>query len=438
MSISSPGRSLQWEPGDTHVYNPFDPLRIDDEFPKSFNKKNLKRKTTKNQATPISNLLETMPNTIKYLVVSRVDDNPDLNMNKVSPFLIKKSISDCAGQNITIKKLKNGTLLLMCTSRQAIQLLKLTNFYNQFKVKVEEHKTLNLSKGVIMCRDLKYCSDEEIKENLASQNVSDVYRIQRKVNGELKSTISFILTFKSPELPETVTAGYIVLRVRPYVPQPMRCFNCQAFGHTTKSCEKEPICAICAKVTSDSHNSKECKQPAKCSNCPANHPSFSRECEIYKEELEIQKIKTCKKLTYYAARKEYKEKKAIPPPIIQYSSIVKNNELPLQQKHTTTEHIISNKIPKETENTDKLETVTDTDTDKDITTQHSLHTHANSSPLQTSSQNLPLLKTNTNANPLTCAPAALNDNHNNSHQFSLHYHRSTDDFCSLEDDDMQL
>lgn len=291
MPFSSPGNSKQWEPGDTHLYNPFDTLRIDDEFPKpTNNKKNLKRKTTnKIQPAPNSKILEATPNNPKYLVVSRI------------LVLIKKSISDCAGENIT--KLKDGTLLLRCTSRQVVQLLKLTSFYNQMKVKVEEHKTLNLSKGVIMCRDLKYCSDEEIKENLASQNVIDIYRIQRKVNGELKSTISFILTFKSPELPETVTAGYIVLRVRPYVPQPIRCFTCQKFGHTTKSCEKEAICAICSKLTNEIHVSQEVKEPAKCSNCPANHPSFSRECEVYKQELEIQTIKTCKKTTYYAARK---------------------------------------------------------------------------------------------------------------------------------------
>lgn len=265
MSFSSPGNSKQWEPGDTRFYNPFDPLRIDDEFPKPTNhKNNLKRETPKIQPTPNSKIIETTPNTPKYLVVSRIDDDPAVNMNRVSPFLIKKSISDCAGENITITKFKDDTLLLRCTSRQAVQLLKLTSFYNQMKVKVEEHKTLNLSKGVIMCRDLKYCSDEEIKENLASQNVTDIYRTQRKVNGELKSTISFILTFQPPELPETVTAGYIVLRVRPYVPQPMRCFTCQKFGHTTKSCEKGAICAICLKLTNETHVSNECKEPAKC------------------------------------------------------------------------------------------------------------------------------------------------------------------------------
>ncbi|GFX07142.1 hypothetical protein TNCV_4268941 [Trichonephila clavipes] len=38
-----------------------------------------------------------------------------------------------------------------------------------------------------------------------------------------------ILTFNNPNLPATVKAGYLNCKIRPYVPNPLRCFKCQRF-----------------------------------------------------------------------------------------------------------------------------------------------------------------------------------------------------------------
>ena len=83
--------------------------------------------------------------------------------------------------------------------------------------------TLNSSKGVIYCPDLAHDSDEEILETLKPQNVTELFRFKRRVNGELQNTASFVLTFNSPILPNAIKAGYILLRASSYIPQPMRC-----------------------------------------------------------------------------------------------------------------------------------------------------------------------------------------------------------------------
>ena len=77
-----------------------------------------------------------------------------------------------------MKKLKNDTLLVECsTFQQAKNLLGTETFFGA-NVSVSAHPSLNSCKGVIRCRDLTYyeCLDE-IKSNLKAQTVSDVRRI---------------------------------------------------------------------------------------------------------------------------------------------------------------------------------------------------------------------------------------------------------------------
>lgn len=345
MSFSSPGRPL-WKPGDTVISNRFDLLNNDEyPTPSSNNKLKRARKNAKyNETTTTfntSNIFDKDSSGPKFLILSRVDANEEYKMNTVSPFLIHKAIIHTAGPNVEVKNLKDGTLLLKSTTKQADKLLKLTSLFDKIKVKVEEHKTLNYSKGKIICPLLKYVSDSEILENLKCQNVTELYRIKYKVNGEEKESHSFILTFHTPILPETIAVGYYIARVKPYIPQPMRCFQCQEFGHTTKRCQKKAVCAVCANPPCDTHVSKDCKDTPKCVNCSQAHTSFSKMCEVYKDEFEIQTIKTIKRTSYYAARKEYIEKKNIPPPINTFSQIVhRNRNIETNQiKHTPTKEI---------------------------------------------------------------------------------------------------
>ncbi|XP_023210492.1 uncharacterized protein LOC111613378 [Centruroides sculpturatus] len=95
-------------------------------------------------------------------------------------------------------------------------------------------------------------------------------------------------------------AGYLRCPVRPYIPNPLRCFKCQRFGHSQTSCRGKSLCAQCGI---EGHDSTECKSTPHCVNCKDAHPSYSRKCPAWQREKEIQRVKTVKNVSYPEARR---------------------------------------------------------------------------------------------------------------------------------------
>ena len=54
----------------------------------------------------------------------------------------------------------------------------------------------------------------------------------------------------------------------------------------------------------DHTDSQECKNEAKCVNCQGNHASNDKECPKWKEEKEIQRIKSERGISYTEAKKQ--------------------------------------------------------------------------------------------------------------------------------------
>ncbi|GFU46753.1 hypothetical protein TNCV_4684031 [Trichonephila clavipes] len=65
---------------------------------------------------------------------------------------------------------------------------------------------------------------------------------------------------KYPKLPSTIRAGYRNCRIRLYIPNPLRCFKCQRFGHSQTSCRGQLTCSRCASV---GHASTDCSLESK-------------------------------------------------------------------------------------------------------------------------------------------------------------------------------
>ena len=190
----------------------------------------------------------------KYLVVRCRNEGETLT--KVSPFLIRRVFSAAVtGDILSAKKLRNGTLLVKTLNEaQSEKLLAMDNI-NGIPVEVQVHRTLNTCRGVITNYDLLYVSDDEIKEEMASQGVIDCRRLKTKKNGELVNSTSVVLTFSRDTLPGKVFVGYESVSVRPFIPSPMRCFQCQRFGHIATRCEGKAICPRCGK---DKHDGDAC------------------------------------------------------------------------------------------------------------------------------------------------------------------------------------
>ncbi|GBN83147.1 hypothetical protein AVEN_102044-1 [Araneus ventricosus] len=235
----------------------------------------------------------------RFFIVKRVSPNKD-TFHGVSPFLVDKSISDTVGEVKSIKKRRSGDLLVeVASSKQSQQILKLKSM-STIPVSVSPHETLNTSKGVITCGELFNVPLDEITEKLQSQGVSHVRRITIRRDGQLLNTKHLILTFSSHVLPEYVKAGYMRLSVRPYIPNPLRCFKCQRFGHSQTSCRGTLTCARCAEV---GHESTGCTAKEKCVNCKGDYTSFSRNCLAWKLEKEVVTTKVKNQISYPEARK---------------------------------------------------------------------------------------------------------------------------------------
>ena len=56
-------------------------------------------------------------------------------------------------------------------------------------------------------------------------------QVTMKKEGKVIPTNTLFLTFGSPELPKEITVGFLKVKVALFVPNPMRCFNCNKFGH---------------------------------------------------------------------------------------------------------------------------------------------------------------------------------------------------------------
>uniref|UniRef100_A0AAG5DRZ8 CCHC-type domain-containing protein n=1 Tax=Anopheles atroparvus TaxID=41427 RepID=A0AAG5DRZ8_ANOAO len=228
---------------------------------------------------------------------------PGKDLTSVNPFVLGKIIENVMDDKpLEARRIRDGKMILKVkTKRQATKLSKITNVpcgNHTISVRVIEHPTLNVVKGVIRCDDIAFLKEEEILEGLNNQNVSEVMIMKRKNReGELINTKMAIITFKLSRIPRKVDFGLYPVKVELYIPKPMRCTTCMRLGHTQKWCRGERKCAKCSQ---SAHNNI-CTD-IKCVSCGEQHHTLDKECPIYMDECEIQKIRTEKRITYAAAK----------------------------------------------------------------------------------------------------------------------------------------
>ena len=158
--------------------------------------------------------------------------------------------------------------------------------------------------------------EADIAEELKSQQVSNVKRIQSTRDGKRLPTNSLILTFSTPILPSSIRVGYLNVRVAVYIPNPMQCYKCFKFGHHESNCAKQTICRRC----SSNHDKNEtCNVPVKCANCGGEHYATSRSCPLWLKEKEILRQKHTQNISFQDARKLFESQG---PKQLSYSAAV--------------------------------------------------------------------------------------------------------------------
>ena len=237
----------------------------------------------------------------RFLVVEAVDK--DNNLSTVNPFIRAKALKGILGVDPkdVIFYRNSGLLCVEVETRsQCKSLLKATMFHTT-PIKVTPHRTKNYTKGVFTCRDLTAMTEEEILRELhdIKQPVVAIHRISSKKTGTLKPTDTFIATFSVSDLPKDIKIGSLNVKVRPYVPNPRRCFNCQGYGHGKMHCKNRTVCAKCGQ---EGHEYETCTNDPHCLHCRGNHSASSKDCPKYKHEKKILELVHIEKITFYEAK----------------------------------------------------------------------------------------------------------------------------------------
>ena len=116
------------------------------------------------------------------------------------------------------------------------------------------------------------------------EEVVEARRISVRRGDNLIQTNTWVLTFSNPRPPTRIRIEYLELDVRPFVPNPMRCFGCHRYGHTKTHCRRKAACPRCGK---EDHLEENCSSTPRCLNCQGEHPAYSKDCPKWKEEKAI-------------------------------------------------------------------------------------------------------------------------------------------------------
>ena len=229
--------------------------------------------------------------------------NPDEPLTKLSPFLVEKAIQGRFGSVKKVSKMKSGALLVEASRPTQAKMILDTTILINTEVKATAHRSLNTSKGVIRDygRDLYSMTESDILKELATQGVENVSQFILKKEGKEIKTNTWFLTFSTPVPPEKLRIGYYFVEVKRYIPNPLRCYQCQEFGHSKKFCKKHLKCWKCGR---EGHDGSGCDSETLCCvNCKGEHYSSSKTCPVWTLEKEIQRVKTEKSLPYGEARR---------------------------------------------------------------------------------------------------------------------------------------
>ena len=229
----------------------------------------------------------------------------DKQTGALNHFELHRAVS-CLGETTRVVRRSDGKVEVVMRSREGAQrLLNSDTLSCQTKtgtktvhVAVRHHPTKGFAMGVITVPYLKDVEEGEILEELKDQGVHNVRRLQRRENGKAVPSDTLVLSFSQEELPSKVRVAWRPARVRPYIPEPVRCYNCQAYGHIASFCRGKERCARCSSL---GHKSAACEAAKPKCVCGGDHEVWSRVCPRLQAERKKAKDKASRHVNRTAA-----------------------------------------------------------------------------------------------------------------------------------------
>lgn len=323
----------------TMASNKVNPQFSMDNFP-VLSKGNITEEQETNETDNLTNEAASTANVPRYLMVESDENNKALA--KLNPFVVEKAMKGIAGEVKDLKRLRSGALLVeVVRTAQAIHLLKQESFAG-IPIRVSPHRSLNSCRGVITDRDLAKLTPDELVDEMQQYQVIKAQHIMTTRNGIRSNTNAIILTFGMSNLPQTVKVCWRHITVRPYIPNPLRCFKCQKFGHHQTSCRQQEVCAKCSM---SAHGESPCNGPLKCVNCSGDHPTYAPSCPVWKQEKEICKIKVTQGIAYPEARRIVLAT-STNNTTATFSSVVQSQHIPVKTRNIATQTEVTNCVCK--------------------------------------------------------------------------------------------
>ncbi|CAL4098408.1 unnamed protein product, partial [Meganyctiphanes norvegica] len=227
-------------------------------------------------------------------------------LTALHPLIIKKFIIGSIGKPQEIQKLRSGDILFITAEAEQTRKLMALTLFCGVPVTVSTPARWNTVRGTISGpglqpltpQDIIDCQDDTDGIIAAKHFQRTNYRTKHRENSN-----TVLITFHSHRLPSHVYIGLERFPVSRHVPNPLRCYKCQRFGHNTSRCASaDQICATCAGVD---HDDKHCpnSDAPKCKNCSGPHKAWDRECPFYKTELAINEYRAHNDVSYFEAKK---------------------------------------------------------------------------------------------------------------------------------------
>ena len=217
-------------------------------------------------------------------------------------------LQNFASRELKFKPINSYQWLIETSSKEQSQIYLTIKKIGKAEITIEKHETLNCIQGTVVL------STSFNDEGLPNKNIIlmslqargydcrnvELYEIPSRKTQSLKLRIAKI-TFEGNHLPKDIIIEGTRKEVRPYIPKPLQCKKCGKFGHLHHRCTNKEVCLFCG---SDEHSTTwNCGSP-KCVNCKGDHHTRSRECVVYKYNIELKLLMTRSGMNYKEARRE--------------------------------------------------------------------------------------------------------------------------------------
>lgn len=276
------------------VHPPMENNRFSDLAPETgrFKKKNKRPRTEVFIPLPQPSLNDN--NYPQFLVAStrtQKEGTECLPLSSYNVFRVEKGLNFISRNRLEVNEMRNGDLLIkVADGKTADKFLKATHI-DTIPVLFSLHKTLNSVQGRVFSRKIIAIPENELLESLKDQNVIDIRKITKNVGTERIATGAAIVTFNLFHRPNFLKLGWERVKVEEYIPNPMRCVNCQKLGHTKNHCRNIQHCKDCGLPTPH-----DCCSRKFCVNCQADgHTSYDPHCRTFWKHKSVNYLRITKK-----------------------------------------------------------------------------------------------------------------------------------------------